>query len=104
MGSDTDMTARAKVVAQILTDNGHQVDPPDSGTLDDVEWERWNVCLRIVQALDDSCARPAKLGDDPEIVRIWREVGLPEYFLGNGGTNHKLVAFARRIRETADGQ
>jgi hypothetical protein len=28
--------------------------------------------------------------------RLWRECGLPEYFLGNGGTNHKLVAFAER--------
>jgi hypothetical protein len=32
--------------------------------------------------------------DDAEVMRLWREVGLPEYFLGNGGTNHKLVAFA----------
>jgi hypothetical protein len=37
--------------------------------------------------------------DDAEVMRIWREVGLPEYFLGNGGANHKLVAFAARIRE-----
>lgn len=42
--------------------------------------------------------------DDADVMRIWREVGLPEYFLGNGGTNFKLVAFARRIRETAGGQ
>lgn len=49
----TDLTARAKIVAQILTDNGHQVDPPDAGTLDDVEWERWNVCLQIVQAISE---------------------------------------------------
>lgn len=33
--------------------------------------------------------------DDGEVMRIWRECGLPEYFLGNGGTNHKLVAFAK---------
>lgn len=52
MSTDTTgLTARAKIVAQILTDNGHPVDPPDAGTLDDVEWERWNVCLQIVQAL-----------------------------------------------------
>lgn len=49
----TDLIPRAKAVAQILTDNGHQVDSPDSHTLDDVEWARWNVCLQIVQTLDD---------------------------------------------------
>lgn len=36
--------------------------------------------------------------DDAEVMRLWRECGLPEYFLGNGGTNHKLVAFAARIQ------
>lgn len=35
--------------------------------------------------------------DDGEIMKIWRECGLPEWFLGNGGTNHKLVAFAERV-------
>lgn len=35
------------------------------------------------------------LVDDAEVMRIWRECGLPEYFLGNGGSNHKLVAFAK---------
>jgi len=38
--------------------------------------------------------------DDAEVMRIWRECGLPEYFLGNGGTNRKLVEFARRCRAT----
>lgn len=33
--------------------------------------------------------------DDAEVMRIWRKCGLPEYFLGNGGSNHKLVAFAK---------
>ena len=33
--------------------------------------------------------------NDAEVMRLWRECGLPEYFLGNGGTNHKLVAFAK---------
>lgn len=36
--------------------------------------------------------------DDANVMRLWREAGLPEYFLGNGGTNHKLVEFARLIR------
>jgi hypothetical protein len=30
---------------------------------------------------------------------MWRDCGLPEHFLGNGGTNHKLVAFAERFRD-----
>jgi hypothetical protein len=46
----------------------------------------------------DDLARRARC-DDAEVMRLWREVGLPEYFLGYGGTNHKLVAFAARIRE-----
>jgi len=33
--------------------------------------------------------------DDAGVMRLWRQCGLPEYFLGNGGTNHKLVAFAK---------
>lgn len=40
-------------------------------------------------------ARPAApLGRDGvhPVERLWREVGLPEYFLGNGGTNTKLYA------------
>lgn len=36
-----------------------------------------------------------KTTGDAAVMRLWREVGLPEYFLGNGGTNHKLVAFAK---------
>ena len=35
--------------------------------------------------------------DDRNVLRLWRAAGLPEYFLGNGGTNHKLVAFASMI-------
>jgi hypothetical protein len=38
--------------------------------------------------------------DDAAIMSLWRECGLPECFLGNGGTNHKLVAFADRIRSS----
>lgn len=37
--------------------------------------------------------------DDARVMRIWRECGLPEYFLGNGGTNDKLVRFADAIDE-----
>lgn len=32
---------------------------------------------------------------------LWREIGLPEYFLGNGGTNTKLYALYDRIRDAA---
>ena len=38
--------------------------------------------------------RAAAVATTADIMRIWRECGLPEYFLGNGGTNHKLVEFA----------
>ena len=36
--------------------------------------------------------------DDADVMRLWRECGLPEWFLGNGGTNHRLVEFASRLR------
>lgn len=39
--------------------------------------------------------------DDAEVMRIWRECGLPEYFLGNGGTNYRLVAFAKACAKQA---
>lgn len=38
-------------------------------------------------------------GNDSEVMRIWRECGLPEHFLGNGGTNGKLVEFAKRTAQ-----
>lgn len=33
------------------------------------------------------------------IERLWREIGLPEYFLGNGGSNAKLYALYDAIVE-----
>jgi hypothetical protein len=33
------------------------------------------------------------------VEKLWRECGLPEYFLGNGGTNTKLYALYDRIVE-----
>ena len=39
--------------------------------------------------------------DDAEVMRLWRECDLPEYFLGNGGTNHKLVSFANACQRSA---
>ena len=41
---------------------------------------------------------PGGVSDDANVMRLWRECGLPEYFLGNGGTNHLLVALEKRIR------
>ena len=39
--------------------------------------------------------------DDAEAMRLWREAGLPEYFLGNRGTNAKLVRFVELAQEAA---
>lgn len=33
------------------------------------------------------------------IEKLWREVGLPEYFLGNDGSNERLYALYRAIVE-----
>lgn len=38
--------------------------------------------------------------DDSEAMKLWRKAGLPEYFLGNGGTNNKLVRFVELVRAT----
>jgi hypothetical protein len=37
------------------------------------------------------------------VEKLWREVGLPEYFLGNGGTNTKLYALYDAIRSSSLG-
>lgn len=37
------------------------------------------------------------------IEKLWREVGLPEYFLGNGGTNTKLYELYDRLTVERDG-
>jgi len=39
------------------------------------------------------------VSDDREVMRLWRQAGLPEYFLGNGGTNDRLVEFAKLIQQ-----
>ena len=33
------------------------------------------------------------------VMCLWREAGLPEYFLGNDGTNQKLVAFTEAVAD-----
>jgi hypothetical protein len=43
---------RTKLLASILTDNGLPVTPPDEASLDDLELERWNVCVEIVQRFE----------------------------------------------------
>jgi hypothetical protein len=42
---------RATVVAAILSAHGFPVSSPDDGDLDDLEMERWEVCLEIVDRL-----------------------------------------------------
>lgn len=37
------------------------------------------------------------------VEALWRECGLPEYFLGNGGTNTKLYDLYERIRSAGQG-
>lgn len=36
------------------------------------------------------------------VETLWREVGLPEYFLGNDGSNTKLYALYEAIRKQTD--
>jgi hypothetical protein len=40
-----------------------------------------------------------KMVSDAVVENLWREARLPEYFLGNGGTNHKLLEFIRLYNE-----
>jgi hypothetical protein len=35
--------------------------------------------------------------NEAEVVELWRQAGLPEYCIGNGGTNARLCDFARLI-------
>jgi hypothetical protein len=59
-------------------------------------------------ALDALSDNARELGLDYEpvadalVMQLWRKAGLPEYFLGNGGTNVHLVEFARLVREHAE--
>ena len=39
--------------------------------------------------------------DENKVMRLWRQAGLPEYFLGNGGTNARLCEFAGLIEAEA---
>lgn len=43
-------------------------------------------------------------GTPHAIERLWRDCELPEWFLGNGGSNHKLYDFARRCASIAPGR
>lgn len=52
--------------------------------------------------LKAALATAEKAGDDlpnpHPVEKLWREIGLPEYFLGNGGTNTKLYQLYDAIR------
>lgn len=85
---------RAKLVAKILTDNGQPVSSPDEWSLDDVEMERWSVCLEIVRALDVLVPAPRRrLASDP-IPDNWMEISAEEYPLCPecGGDDLSLTA------------
>ena len=45
---------RAKLIASILSNHGHSVTPPDEADLDDVELERWEVCVEIERAMSET--------------------------------------------------
>ena len=52
----------------------------------------------------DTCTKadaPTGAGDlqPHDVERLWRATGLPEYFLGNGGSNTGLYAFAKALRQ-----
>lgn len=60
---------------------------------DQINQELKSLCEQLAKPMPARC-------DDAKIMHIWRECGLPEYFLGNGGTNTKLVEFAARVSES----
>ena len=72
---------RAKLVAWILTENGHPVSSPDEGDLDDVERERWNVCVEIVRRLDAWTLPRRRL--------LWSD-SVPDDFLSLHADNYPL--------------
>lgn len=45
---------RAKLIASTMTEHGMPVYPPDEATLDDVELERWNVCIEIEKVMSET--------------------------------------------------
>lgn len=53
------------------------------------------ACFAVGKCMSGECTRSV---DDALVMRLWRKAGLPETFLGNGGTNRKLVRFARLVR------
>lgn len=53
-------------------------------------------------AVDGTVA--ALKGTPQAIERLWRDCELPEWFLGNGGTNHKLYDFAWRCASIPPGR
>lgn len=48
---------------------------------------------RAEEAREADCASEWR-----QIERAWRDADLPEWFLGNGGTNHGLYRFVDKVR------
>ncbi len=70
-----------------------------------------HIAAALRSAREERAAAPVREGngerarepcDDADIMRLWRQCGLPEWFLGNGGTNHKLAAFAAALRSARE--
>ncbi len=57
----------AKIVARILSEHGHHVSSPDDGDLDDVELERWNVCVEIARAVREDAIKESMSA----VTAIW---------------------------------
>lgn len=91
MPSESSMTEAREICAKLIphTTSVHNA-KIIAEALDAARAQERERCAKV--ATDIRC-------DDAAVMRIWRECDLPEWFLGNGGTNHKLMAFARRIRE-----
>lgn len=49
--AERNLINRAKVVAAVLSEYGFHVSTPDEGAFDEVEWERWNVCVEVIRRL-----------------------------------------------------
>jgi hypothetical protein len=58
--------------------------------------------VQAAKALADGSAADGDLRvDDEQVMRIWRAAGLPESFLGNGGSNGKLIKFTQLVRDAS---
>jgi hypothetical protein len=85
----------AKVLVRILTDNGIFVYCPDEGAMDDVERERWDTCVKIVQKLREYYNPPVHrfAATDP-VPREFLEIDAGAYPICPecGGDNVGIIA------------